>query len=194
MEQLDEYNYGARAYSIRAPAAIADPRALDVLVTAAATDFAPVRRAAAKGLGTLHWSLLDADQRSSAQAKARDAAQCLQDPDWSILLCRCGGLASAFHDARSERAIQAQFEQMARTDPDTAVRELVWRNNCFIYKNRSIRCQYHYLKLHQPLRTSASKVTKYRREPRIYRMRDVTSDTEINDLIWATTGKSSANI
>jgi len=78
MEQLDEYNYGARAYSIRALAAIADPCALDVLVTAA-TDFAPsVRRAAAKGLGTLHWSLLDADQRSSAQAKAQETAQCLK--------------------------------------------------------------------------------------------------------------------
>src|ERR671917_25008 len=38
VEQLDDYNYGARAYSIRALAAIADPRALDTLVTAAATD------------------------------------------------------------------------------------------------------------------------------------------------------------
>src|SRR4028118_373798 len=71
LEQLDDYNYGARAYSIRALAAIADPRALDLLVTVAATDFAPsVRRAAAKGLGILHWSHLNAQLRSSAQAKA----------------------------------------------------------------------------------------------------------------------------
>jgi len=82
-------------------------------------------RAAAKGLGTLHWSLLDADQRSSAQAKAQETLLSVsQDPDWSIRYA-AGGLASAFHDARSERANQAQFEQMARTDPDTAVRARV---------------------------------------------------------------------
>jgi len=74
--------------------AIADPCALDVLVTAAATDLPSVRRAAAKGLGTLHWSLLDADQRSSAQAKAQETLLSVSHPDWSILLCRCGGLAS----------------------------------------------------------------------------------------------------
>ncbi|PLZ47157.1 HEAT repeat domain-containing protein, partial [Fischerella thermalis] len=45
LEQIDDYNYGARAYSIRALAAIADPRALDVLLASAASDFAPsVRR------------------------------------------------------------------------------------------------------------------------------------------------------
>ena len=30
LAQIDDYNYGARAYSIRALAAIADPRALDL--------------------------------------------------------------------------------------------------------------------------------------------------------------------
>ena len=39
IEQLDQYDYGARAYAIRALAVIADPSALDLLVTAA-TDFA----------------------------------------------------------------------------------------------------------------------------------------------------------
>lgn len=38
LQQLDEYNYGARAYSFRALAAIGDPQALDVLLNAAATD------------------------------------------------------------------------------------------------------------------------------------------------------------
>ena len=31
LDQIDDYNYGARAYSIRTLAAIADPRALDIL-------------------------------------------------------------------------------------------------------------------------------------------------------------------
>ena len=56
LDQIDDYNYGARAYSIRTLAAIADPRALSVLIDTALTDFAPsVRRAAAKGLGNLQW-------------------------------------------------------------------------------------------------------------------------------------------
>lgn len=127
MDQLDEYNYGARAYSIRALAAIADPRALDVLVTAAATDFAPsVRRAAAKGLGTLHWSLLDADQRSSAQAKAQETLLSVsQDPDWSIRYAAVVGLQALSTMSDLKGQIQAQLEQMARSDPDTAVRARV---------------------------------------------------------------------
>jgi len=53
LEQLDYYNYGPRAYSFRALAAIADPQALEKLLSAAETDFAPsVRRAAAKGWET----------------------------------------------------------------------------------------------------------------------------------------------
>ena len=127
MDQLDEYNYGARAYSIRALAAIADPRALDVLVTAAATDFAPsVRRAAAKGLGTLDWSLLDAKPRSSAQAKAQETLLSIsQDPDWSIRYAAVVGLQALCTMPDLKGQIQAQFEQMARTDPDTAVRARV---------------------------------------------------------------------
>jgi len=94
IEQLDEYNYGARAYAIRALAAIADPRAIDVLLTAAATDFAPsVRRAATKGLGGLHWNKLSVEQRSTA---AEQALQTLisvsQDPDWSIRYAAVVGL------------------------------------------------------------------------------------------------------
>ena len=71
LAQIDDYNYGARAYSVRTLAAIADPLALDLLLTAAATDFAPsVRRAAAKGLGFLHWHKLDVPERLTAQKKS----------------------------------------------------------------------------------------------------------------------------
>ena len=127
MEQLDEYNYGARAYGIRALVAIADPRALDVLLTAAATDFAPsVRRAAAKGLGTLHWSQLGAEQRSSAQAKAiQTLLSVSQDQDWSIRYAAVVGLQALSTTPELKGQIQDLFAQMAQTDPDIGVRARV---------------------------------------------------------------------
>ncbi|MBV8886818.1 MAG: HEAT repeat domain-containing protein [Chroococcidiopsidaceae cyanobacterium CP_BM_RX_35] len=128
MEQLDEYNYGARAYAIRALAAITDPRALDVLITAAATDFAPsVRRAAAKGLGILHWSELAPEQRQSAQAKAQKTLLSVsQDPEWSIRYAAVVGLqALSILAPDLTQQIQAQFEQMVQNDTDLAVRARV---------------------------------------------------------------------
>ena len=123
MEQLDEYDYGARAYAIRVLAALADPRALDILLTAAATDFAPsVRRAAAKGLGTLDWSQLSAEQRFAAQTKTlQTLLAILQDPDWSIRYAAVVGL-QALSTSDLQDQIQAQFEQMTQADPDIAVR------------------------------------------------------------------------
>jgi phycocyanobilin lyase beta subunit len=124
IEQLDDYNYGARAYGIRALAAIADPRALDVLLTAAATDFAPsVRRAAAKGLGTLRWNQLNAEERQTAQVKALQTLLSIsQDPEWSIRYAAVVGLQALLATPDLSQQIQAQFEQMAQNDPDLAVR------------------------------------------------------------------------
>lgn len=122
MEQLDEYNYGARAYSIRALAAIADPRAMDVLVPAAATDFAPsVRRAAAKGLGSLDWSLLGGEERSHSQALAlQTLLSILDDSDWSIRYAAVVGLEALAQSPDLRAQIQARLEQIG--DADVAVR------------------------------------------------------------------------
>lgn len=127
IEQLDEYNYGARAYAIRALAALADTRALDLLSDAAATDFAPsVRRAAAKGLGSLRWSQLDAEERVSAQARAIETLLSVaQDSDWSIRYAAVVGLQALATTSDLKGQIQAQFEQIAQTDPDPAVRARV---------------------------------------------------------------------
>lgn len=126
IEQLDEYNYGARAYSIRALAAIADPRALDVLLTAVATDFAPsVRRAAAKGLGTLCWSQVSAEERQSAQARALQTLLSVsQDPDWSIRYAVVVGLQALATTPNLFQPIQEHFEQMT-DDADLAIRARV---------------------------------------------------------------------
>lgn len=128
VEQLDDYNYGARAYSIRALAAIADPRALDTLVTAAATDFAPsVRRAAAKGLGNLHWHQLTPEQVQDAQAKAlQTLLQVSQDTDWAIRYAAVVGLQSlAVSATATTESIQNRFEQMLSSEAERAVRSRV---------------------------------------------------------------------
>jgi phycocyanobilin lyase beta subunit len=68
LENLDDYNYGARAWAIRVFAGIGDPRALDLLTKAATTDFSlSVRRAAAKGLGVIEWTKLSPLEREQRQ-------------------------------------------------------------------------------------------------------------------------------
>lgn len=95
MEQLDSYNYGARAWAIRALAMIGDPRALEVLVETARGDFAlSVRRAAAKGLGFIDWERLAAAERAIAQASAIAALKAaLEDPEWVVRYASVVGLS-----------------------------------------------------------------------------------------------------
>ena len=128
MEKLDGYNYGARAYAIRALAAIADPRALDVLATAAADDFAPsVRRAAAQGLGRLRWDELNIQDKSVGQNRALQTLNAVyQDSDWSIRYAAVVGLQGLSALPTLQAQIQSQFEQMAQTEPDIAVRARIY--------------------------------------------------------------------
>jgi phycocyanobilin lyase beta subunit len=66
--QLDPDNYGARAWAVRALAGIGDVRGLDLLVDALGTDVAAsVRRAAARGLGSLRLEELETDHRQRVQ-------------------------------------------------------------------------------------------------------------------------------
>ena len=128
LEQLDEYNYGARAYSIRALAALADPRALDTLVSAATIDFAPsVRRAAAKGLGNLHWQQLPPEEIAQAQTKVLNTLiQVFQDSDWAIRYAAIVGLQALAKSATSTtEPIQNLFEQMLSSEADPAVRSRI---------------------------------------------------------------------
>lgn len=126
LEQLDGYNYGARAYAIRALAAIADPQALDVLLQAAAADFAPsVRRAAAKGLGNLRWHQLAPGQQGSAQTQAfQTLVQVSQDPEWAIRYAAVVGLSLLAQTAHPNliQPIREQLTHLAEGDGDLAVR------------------------------------------------------------------------
>jgi phycocyanobilin lyase subunit beta len=127
LTQIDDYNYGARAYSIRTLAAIADPRALDVLITAAATDFAPsVRRAAAKGLGTLNWEKLESPHTETAQKKALDTLLLIsQDTEWSIRYAAVVGLQALAQIPDLQPPIQTRFHQMLGADEEKAIRARV---------------------------------------------------------------------
>lgn len=126
LELLDGYNYGARAYAIRALSAIGDPRALECLIQAAANDFAPsVRRSAAKGLGSLRWNQLPAEQIADKQAKAvHTLKQVCHDPDWSIRYAAVAGL-QALAMSGNQQPILAAFEQMLQTEAEVAVRARV---------------------------------------------------------------------
>ncbi|MCP6757280.1 MAG: HEAT repeat domain-containing protein [Fischerella sp. CENA71] len=127
LAQIDDYNYGARAYSIRTLAAIADPRALDILLTSAATDFAPsVRRAAAKGLGSLRFQKLDMPERQVAQAKALETLLFIcQDADWSIRYAAIVGLQALAKIPELQQPIRETFAEILATDAESAIRARV---------------------------------------------------------------------
>jgi phycocyanobilin lyase subunit beta len=84
--RLDAQNYGARAWAVRALAGIGDVRGLELLEEALGSDVAAsVRRAAAKGLGTLQLDHLP------CQEQERILQRCLQallaasaDGEWVV--------------------------------------------------------------------------------------------------------------
>ncbi len=128
LELIDDYNYGARAWAIRALAGIGDPRALNTLLEAAKTDFSlSVRRASARGLGTLRWHELPQEQRHLHQAEALEALQlACQDPEWVVRYAAVTGLeALAIAQPNLTPQIITQLEHIAQTDVDLAVRTRV---------------------------------------------------------------------
>ncbi len=132
LEQLDRYNYGARAWAIRAFAGIGDPCALDLLLKAASTDFSlSVRRAAARGLGFIRWSKLSAQEVLAAQTEVLKTLLLVsQDEEWVVRYAAVVGLqalASAVEQTQPEFVPQIleRFEQIAETDSDLAVRARV---------------------------------------------------------------------
>jgi phycocyanobilin lyase subunit beta len=86
LELLDNFNYGARAWAIRALAGIGNPTGLEVLLEAAKDDFAlSVRRAAARGLGSIHWDGLSIERQVDDQSKCLDVLLvCAHDPEWVV--------------------------------------------------------------------------------------------------------------
>ena len=128
LNNIDSYDYGARAWAIRALAGIGDPRALELLLEAAKGDFAlSVRRAAAKGLGSLQWSKLPAEQIQSAQTQvSQTLCSIVQDPEWVVRYAAVVGLqilaSTVNHSDSLLKPIEETLQQVAQADSETAVR------------------------------------------------------------------------
>ncbi|MBD2515796.1 HEAT repeat domain-containing protein [Nostoc sp. FACHB-973] len=132
LELIDDYNYGARAWAVRALAGIGDLRALDTLLEAAKTDFSlSVRRAAARGLGTLRWHQVPPEKVESVQTQVIEALLLIsEDPEWVVRYAVVTSLetlamAVAINLPDQASRIQDQLQQMFDTDADLGVRTRV---------------------------------------------------------------------
>jgi phycocyanobilin lyase beta subunit len=131
---LDNPNYGARAWALRALSGIGDPRSLSVLLDAAQTDHAlSVRRAAARGLGTIRWEWLDAEARLEAQQSCWDVLIGIDtDPEWIVRYAAIAGLQDLADVSLADLLRQStrdHLERVARTDPEVVVQvraRLAW--------------------------------------------------------------------
>ncbi|MBE9034195.1 HEAT repeat domain-containing protein [aff. Roholtiella sp. LEGE 12411] len=132
LQLIDDYNYGARAWALRALAGIGDFRALDTLLEAAKNDFSlSVRRAAARGLGTLRWHQVPPEQVESVQTQVLEALLLIaQDPEWVVRYAAVTSLETlamviAITSPEQVSHITEQFQQMIDTDADIGVRTRV---------------------------------------------------------------------
>jgi phycocyanobilin lyase subunit beta len=114
LELLDNFNYGARAWAIRALAGIGDVRGLEVLLEAASEDFAlSVRRAAARGLGTIRWEGLSPEQQKEGQGRCLAVLLgCAQDPEWVVRYAAIAGVASLAMAMVQPQALASVLERL----------------------------------------------------------------------------------
>ena len=126
-QQLDDYNYTARAWALRALALLGDPRALDLLCETAQGDFSlSVRRAAARGLGGIKWDKIPENDRLGAQEKALETLiLAAQDPEWVVRYGAIAGTAALGEQATDPKvfqAVQTALEEVMATEQDGVVK------------------------------------------------------------------------
>lgn len=133
LDLLDGYNYGARAWALRALSGIGDVRALDLLLDAAKNDFAlSVRRAAARGLGTINWDDLPVESIEPAQAKVIEVLLAVsQDNEWVVRYAAITGLqelaiASTISSPDLTCQILVHFDRLVDSDDNLAVIARIW--------------------------------------------------------------------
>lgn len=127
LELLDGYNYSARAWALRALSGIGDPRSLSLLLDTAQNDFAlSVRRAAARGLGTIKWTQMNDDEVPAAQAEVLQVLLGIcSDPEWVVRYSAIAGVERLLQglvvgDVRSGAI--GLLEKLAVEDEDLTVR------------------------------------------------------------------------
>ncbi len=129
LNNLDSYNYGARAWATRVFAGIGDPSALDLLLKAAVTDFSQsVRRSAAKGLGNIIWSKLPTEEVIPAQQKVlKTLLLATEDGEWIVRYAAIVGL-EALANTLAETTqpelwstITSRFKELTNSEPEVAI-------------------------------------------------------------------------
>lgn len=132
LNNLDDYNYGARAWATRVFAGIGDPLALDLLLEAAVNDFSQsVRRAAAKGLGSIIWSKLPSEKILSAQQEVlKTLLLATNDGEWVVRYAAVVGLEALANTLTTTQPelisqVTARFQEILITESEAAVRARV---------------------------------------------------------------------
>jgi phycocyanobilin lyase beta subunit len=124
LELLDNYNYGARAWALRALSGIGDPRSLSLLLDTAENDFAlSVRRAAAAGLGRIHWERLPAAEVPAAQGQCLNVLQKLcRDSEWVVRYAAIAAIETLIQSNPDLlEPAQATLTQTSENDSEVAV-------------------------------------------------------------------------
>lgn len=109
LEGLDNHNYGARAWAVRALAGIGDGRGLDLLEEALQSDIGPsVRRAAARGLGQLRLETISPESRAPVWNRCLGALERgSQDDEWVVRYAVVVGLESLGRSPHGPRPMPA---------------------------------------------------------------------------------------
>ena len=132
LTSIDGYNYGARAWAVRALAGIGDVRGLEVLEDALGKDIGPsVRRAAARGLGQIQLAGLPEAERLLVAERCLEALlDGCRDGEWVVRYAVVVGLealAPAFtahpeNQARLQTALQTLADDPAEEVPVVQLR------------------------------------------------------------------------
>lgn len=111
---LDARNYGARAWVVKALAALRDPRGLDLLEHALDADIAPsVRRSATRGLADLDLDPLCHDQQLHRCMQGLLKAG--QDDEWVVRYAAVFGIEQRLIDAAGGSSLADQAMPLLRT-------------------------------------------------------------------------------
>jgi phycocyanobilin lyase beta subunit len=130
LDNIDGYNYGARAWATRVLAGIGDPRALEVLIDAATSDFSfSVRRGAVKGLGNLKWqNLPETDTVSALEKVLQTLTTVALDTEWVVRYAAIAGLESfAMNQALLRAEVIEKLTELSATETEFIVRtRILW--------------------------------------------------------------------
>jgi phycocyanobilin lyase beta subunit len=124
---LDEHNYGARAWAVRALAGIGDVRGLELLEQALGNDIGPsVRRAAARGLGGLRLADLPAEDSPAVRERCLIALESAQaDGEWVVRYAVAVALESLASPLAADDPLQARarlcLEALGGAEEETEV-------------------------------------------------------------------------